>query len=672
MSHNDSKVPIPAATTRHTRGSIRHSLNFASMGKAFAEAINRDTRSTAQRREPLTAQGAHNRRASVIGSPTILSDSNKPLSRRSPAKRISVDETTIRRTRAAAPLASSSNIAESSVDELGYRASDSSTNRISDTQSTRTRASSVLKPKNTIGSALPKYRPKSMIIDSAVVHKPIVSVNAGTRRKHRSSEEEKESAGENGDISETQNQNRRPNVPRTISPIPRRSASATPSRSVNTPPRPHIPRNKGLSPSPSSSINGTPSRPKKTARSSTSPSLSIRAANRISTSPKAGKHTLNTSPKSLLSQALKASVLPSPSLNVTPTSRQRRNKLVPSSISPSVIHEGDSTDSVGDVEFMLSAALSPSAPTPAIPRLRSMMPPQVPPRTPSRSTNDAGSSGNTLLVPSGNESGDVSLSPGQIVDKMDHSWDLSRPDISSTLTEDEFTGMISEVSAPFTPGWASPAPSAGRAEGEQLGSPSPRKFISGDYISISQVLLPTASPSPFPISSSDNRRFPPSEEVSESSTVVQLRLQLAAAESLANARLSQVQNLEMQMQAHIALRDSDTPNQAEGQEPETMCIKCRHAQISQPDTVAVPEDDPMTPTTLEHQELSNAALHRVKQVYQLSNLTQQAVDHWELVRSSANSDLDFLNTSREMLSLLLEDLEIRRTQLRSIVNSSSS
>ena len=77
-----------------------------------------------------------------------------------------------------------------------------------------------------------------------------------------------------------------------------------------------------------------------------------------------------------------------------------------------------------------------------------------------------------------------------------------------------------------------------------LGLPSP-----GDFVSISQVLLPTVTPSPAVHNINFFETQPGLPIIEGGATVTMLKLQLASAESLARERLEQMQRLEAQVEA---------------------------------------------------------------------------------------------------------------------------
>lgn len=164
---------------------------------------------------------------------------------------------------------------------------------------------------------------------------------------------------------------------------------------------------------------------------------------------------------------------------------------------------------------MLAAIASPTAPTPAIPRLRPVNFNQQPLQTPSRTfLQPPRSTLGLSLYPSNqseNQSEKTSLSTStsrksspqrKAVNERSSvaAWE-KLADLSAEINASDLGGLITEVEVPFlltTPGMLSPSPSVMRLDSEAPpDSPTPLSMPStGGYTSISQVLLSNVTSSP--------------------------------------------------------------------------------------------------------------------------------------------------------------------------------
>ncbi|KAK7694276.1 hypothetical protein QCA50_001457 [Cerrena zonata] len=449
--------------------------------------------------------------------------------------------------------------------------------------------SSSLRPKPRLsGSALPKpkYRPKSELIEAK---KPPSPVRAGIRRRLSSSDDEGDDEDDKPKPPLLQLEIPTSNEKsRAISPLPHRNALKV-NVTLNT--RPCTPPMKGKAPSPipkpaSPSRNPTSKIAKPGKASSTVPSRtavprppsssSTSSTQRTPRTPKtpktppsvrnifgpssATKAKPSGSPLRMLGQSTPQHQPDSPLSRIT-AQKRANGKSSPnpsdrSTPTPTIFTEGASMDSMDadDVEMLLGDSVSPTKPTPAIPRfLRTIPDFEEQPHTPSRSTFLPSRSNMSYLSPAPPTS---DSSPGLLRPRSNHP-DYGRGSILSweqlalhnqSLGGEDIGNMLADIAAPFRPGAISPAPSmlSDIPESPSLSAlPSPTGFGS-----ISQVLLPDVTPSPAPFNAT--QRFEkmsagPEVAAADSAIVTLLKLQLASMEALAKERLNTVQSLESQL-----------------------------------------------------------------------------------------------------------------------------
>lgn len=214
----------------------------------------------------------------------------------------------------------------------------------------------------------------------------------------------------------------------------------------------------------------------------------------------------------------------------------------------------DSMDA-NDVEMLLGDSVSPTKPTPAIPRFLSTIPDEDDqPHTPSRSNFLPSRSNMSYLSPAPPTSEN---SPGLLRPKSKYS-EYGRGSILSweqlalhnkSLGGEDIGNMLADIDAPFRAGAISPAPSmlSDIPESPSLSAlPSPT-----GYGSISQVLLPDVTPSPAPFANASQRfeqmSAGPEVAAADSAIVTLMKLQLASMEALAKERLNTIQTLESQL-----------------------------------------------------------------------------------------------------------------------------
>ncbi|KAH8120649.1 hypothetical protein DFH11DRAFT_81205 [Phellopilus nigrolimitatus] len=740
------------STKRTTRSSIRHSLNLASVGKALADVMNKEGKDTDRRRSTsgLGSKDAAARRSSTVGivkGGSILEPVQEGQSKNIAAP----DLKTVTQSRR--PNSSLQRAGRKSVDETGSKVT-------APQQDSINRSNTMLRPRKVApGSALPKYRPKSAIVESHS-KKPSSPIHAGTRRKHSSSEEDRESRDSSSLGMTCAHVVHSPmeRVSRPISPIPRRAAKTgnSPSAMSNDGEKPSPPRKvKDARDSPAASA---PSRPKKTQKPSVSPVVKKSGLPRPS--PGDSPRTTSSSPrtptfaKNAASRYFDARTSgresPSPSRGPSaahgspcPSSRKGSMKSMKGSESesndntPTGILMGKSPhrdagdtsfDSmeVDDVELMLAGIASPTAPTPAIPRIRASYYTQRP-ETPSRSSlHPMRSTLGLSLGPSTPQSDAPSIpslppsrksSPNRrpAVERSSiATWEMLA-DLSVEINASELGGgLITELDLPSTPGMLSPSPSMGRLDSDHEGleSPTPLTLPSpSGYTSISQVLLPAVTPSPAPAMHSlhSNSFYSGSRNgrvelpAMDSATMTMLKLQLASAENLAKERLMQMTNLEEQV--HV-LKDSRKRDERElathVYELEDRLRETLAAQERERERVAnvsgnvVNNDSIHAEAADSHAECRNALEERMRQAevarqqavsvamselaereraerarlllqvekrQELGFAVRDAHQSWQSVREVADSELEAIRSNRETLAVLRAGLDFFEAQV---------
>src|SRR5882757_487041 len=191
----NTQPPRPSKPT--TRSSIRHSRNFTSVGKALADVINKESRDRDKPSDKVLKKSKDSsRRLSAIAlmnstamphaSATATTKSKSPTTAHRDAKEDASPstKTITRSTRRQSGLLKPA--AASSSDEMGLKLLD--VGGVSPTL----KRSSTLRPRTAPApttSALPKYRPKSTLIESVLPKKPVSPPRAGTRRRLSTSEE---------------------------------------------------------------------------------------------------------------------------------------------------------------------------------------------------------------------------------------------------------------------------------------------------------------------------------------------------------------------------------------------------------------------------------------------------------------------------------------------------
>ncbi|CDO75879.1 hypothetical protein BN946_scf184672.g12 [Trametes cinnabarina] len=699
-----------------TRSSIRQSFGLSSVGKALADVMHKDSKENSADKDKTSkkAKDTAARRSSAIHLAAPRSFVEKP-SLKQKDESASPDAKTItrhsRRQSALKKLTSPQEDTSSPSDNASPKASIS------------VRSSASVRNRNSIvSSGLPKYRPRSMLGESALVAKKPPSpapTHAGRRRRLSSSDDETDDVKTPKDLSPL-------DIPaakatRPISPLPHRNAlkvnltsainvrPATPEKKdpvtapkgspasirtastkaskagkVTPTPSPASASARSALPRPPSSASSSASASSKTPRTPSTPTLlgsmlkKSAGSLRQQTSGSSSRRAVPSAPESPLGRV---------SARKNAASSKAKEQSSPFTPTPQIITEGNSMDSIeaDDVEFMLGSVASPSAPTPAIPRLRPM--PTTGdhgPQTPSRSSflpSRANLSYLSPAPPSSNESPPFLRPKGRLVGN-DRGSILSWEQLaqhSRTLEDEDVEHMLSEIAAPFRPGAVSPSLSViDIPESPSLSAlPSPT-----GYGSISQVLLPDVTPSPAVHNTThlfDNMKLD-TPTATDGATLTLLRLQLAAAESRAQERLAQMQSLEEQLHAAKAARMRDAEELAKQiSQLEEQVHGNLHIDNQRVEQIAVLEEMLRDAQSAQEQSVKDvkrraedahnaarAATLQVRQVEAKAAIALAARDAaaaWGTVRDTAESELDFVRANRETLALLLAGLEHSRRQL---------
>jgi hypothetical protein len=703
-----------------TRSSIRHSLTLANVGKALADVMHKENKEATPEKE----RGSRRTRESTRRANAVTGD-DKPMTLSKRDRDVTSDVKTITRSRKLSalqpPQARSSGLASS--DELS-----SSSPAGNSPKRLLTRSSSLRpRPRPPGSSALPKYRPRSVVIEPGNVKTPpSPPIRAGIRRRLSSSEDEKE-VGKPLLTLEVPHTSQK--SARAISPLPHRGAlqvnltgainvrpttpekktkpstptpNTTPSRRHSSPTRLPTSRQKAAKLTKPSAIvsptaaNGRPSSAASSTSSSKRPQTpptpttahkitelpggSVRS--KVSSGPSPLRSAIPPQPDSPLAHASvrRRNQMPSPTASPSP-SRFMSPGAVSSLIStpgPIILSADSSMDSIdaNDVELMLTGADS-TAPTPMLPRFRTtraspdeqllQTPPRAAAHLPSRanmsylSPAPPGSEGSPFLRPrprqSGGERGSI-LSWEQLAQ---HNRSLGQEDVEH---------MLAEIDAPFRSMTASPAPStlSDIPESPTLSAmPSPT-----GYGSISQVLLPDVTPSPAIFNATLKfDQMAAESPVGDGGHVMMLRLQLAAAESAANEQRLRIEALEAQLLSAKEARLRDTEDLA------------RHVTLLEEQVQGKlrPDEQLQQYTASLEEQLASAHVLREKAVcealqqaqndsvkaqeellrthrsrWMLDSLAGGAGTAWSGVKTAAESELEYVRSSREMLAVLLTGL----------------
>ncbi|KAJ7770901.1 hypothetical protein DFH07DRAFT_686369, partial [Mycena maculata] len=666
-----------------TRSSFRLSFNLA--GKAIADVMNKESDKAAKK----GAKETGSRRLSVVNAkPTAprasMGDGTRPPSTSS-RRTVTPDSKTVTRRRVSAAAG------RQSLDEQPAKPTEATP------QGAAVTRSASLRPRPGV-SALPKYRPKSMLGEPA---KPPSPARAGVRRRLSVSDDEKEdeAAQQPTTVESAAEKSLRP-----ISPLPQRAAFKVNLTSViNAASPPVAPSKARPAPSSSSKAKPSPARPTKTVKTTASsnptvPRPSSSASSSSSFTPRTPKSPPNGKAaagvrrpdKGPSNQSSPLRDSPQRSHSESPLARHSRkgsHLSAPADANEvgnmSHISEGNSEDSEAEhVELLLAPVAELGAPTPAMPRMvKSRNRPRgAAPRTPTRSQLPSRANLSYLSPLPPDSDSPPSLRPqqaggtgasagrGSIL-----SWEQLATEASRTLGEDEIASMLSEMPAPFRAGAISPNQYLEIPESPALSAlNSP-----GEYGSISQVLLPDVTPSPA-VHANTSRYNARDGDVPavDAAIVTLLRLQLVSAESIAKERLLQLQGMEEEIHNLKQARARDAEALAEqmghledqlrgslemrerAEEDRTARIARLEDQLRQAD---VSHDQTIGDVVAQTRESAQA---EAEVALKLQNAKTSAVwsarvagTHWAFVRDFAESELDVIQGDREVLAALLADLD---------------
>lgn len=701
-SETNTQPSRPSKPT--TRSSIRQSLTFTSVGKALADVINKESR---DREKPsdkapkkskdssrrLSAIALMNSSAIPYANATVTTKSKSPTPGHHNAKEDTSPSTKVitRSSRRQSGLLKPA--AASSSDEMGLKLPD--VGGVSPT----VKRSSTLRPRTApapTSSALPKYRPKSTLIESVPPKKPVSPARAGTRRRLSTSEEEEKAH------THTPKRNSGEKSKRPISPLPHRALAMKVDLPKLTPSKISPPRMASTakvdSTRPAKSIKTTTTSSasrSNTVRppSSSSSRSSVCSQSSPQTPSKSGfgfGRSKNNQPPSPLHSAGR----PAPESPLARHSRQNSTATLARSATPmqlSQLAEEDSEDSfeVDDVELLLAPAAPLGAPTPAIPRIRTVRHQRYDSdlQTPSRPSQLLPTRENLSYlspVPPSSQSSPRLRPPkanGGVNRGSIMSWEQLAHDGSLIIAQEEVEKMLSEIQAPFTPGGLSPNVSTLEVpESPCLSAlPSP-----GGYGSISHVLLPDVTPSP--AVHHIDKMFDTSTEFSppmDSGTVTLLRLQVASAENMAKERLTRLQELEellhnatqsriretealvqqvsfLEKQLHISVEARQRVDEERAAFIASLQDQLRRAETSseQVAEVAFARGQQEAIASLAD------ALKRDQQKWEVCSLAREIKLEWASVKEQTEVEQDFLRTSRETLKVFLAVLDHSQMQMR--------
>ncbi|KZP12026.1 hypothetical protein FIBSPDRAFT_937158 [Athelia psychrophila] len=680
-----------------TRTSLRQSLNLASMGKALADVMNKsDGRGLERGKKGKEIQDAkpvttatHSRRASVasVASTVTAGGRSSVGSVKSPAGRresLGDSKTATRANRRSSLMKPSISVEEQGV----VTANESDTplkSRVTRSSTLRTTAQT---------TALPKYRPKSVIVESTT--KPATPKRAGIRRRLSTSEEstpERDMAKTTSPVDK---------ATRTISPLPQRGSALKVNLSAAMNITPSTPDKKNKLAAPKTNYSPSKPAPRPTKATKTPPAVVAKSARPPSSAssqatppstprtPK-GPSSLRTAfgfgrsdgkGKSPL-QVNRAS--PSPESPLAKHGRIWGTPTASNTASTSRMPRDESQDSIdiSDVEMLLAPTASLSAPTPAIPRARSRRPAD-PVTTPTRSgllPSRQHLSYLSPLPPTKEESPIFRpKQPGHEKGSL-MSWDQLARQSTHAMTEEEGDSMITGVNLPFSldsprtpPIQLSPQYSPIQLsvpESPCLSAlPSP-----GDYASISHVLLPEVTPSPAP---HHELRYDNSLELPavDAAIVTLLRLQLASAEHTARERLYQLQSLEEQLHRSKDLRLRDAAELArqvthleeqlhgsvgareKADEERSMYTasledQLRHAEAYRDHAIEAAMAKAEEQALASHQ----AAMQATHAKWEFTFTAKCLSGQWSAIHGQAKDDLETIRGDRQTLSILLAGLE---------------
>lgn len=695
-----------------TRNSIRHSLNFTSVGKALADVINKESRDREKPNEKaLKKSKDSSRRLSAIAlmNSSAIPQANATVSSKSKSPTVghtkedaSPSKTITRGTRRQSGLLRP----VPACDDMGIKVLDAVG------VSPSMKRSSSLRPRTApapTSSALPKYRPKSTLIESVLPKKPVSPDRTGTRRRLSSSEEEVKvhSLSSKGNVEEKKPKS-------SISPLPHRALTVKVNLPNLTPPSTPSKIGKLSTPKKASPAKVESGRPvkstKTTTTSSASKSSSIARPPSSSSShssvcsqsspqtPSKSGFGFGFSKNNQASSPLRSTGRPAPESPLAHHTRQHSAATLGRSTTPtplSQLAEEDSEDSIeaDDVELLLAPAAPLGAPTPAIPRIRAVRPQHNESEfeTPSRPSQFLPTRANlSYLSP---EPPTSQSTPGLRPPKANGanrgsimSWEQLANDGSQIIAQEEVEKMLSEIQAPFTP--AGPSPNVSVLALEVPESPCLSALPSpGGYGSISQVLLPDVTPSP--AVHHFNQVFDTSTELPapmDSGTITLLRLQVASAENTAKERLVRLQELEEQLHTAKHSRVQETEELAKQvsflEQQLHISVEARERLDEERSAFTVSLQDQLRHVEVCSEQASNTAfargqeeaaaswaelLNQKQQKWEVCSLAREIKVEWGSVREQAEVEQEFLQASRETLKVFLAMLDHSQKQLQCLL-----
>ncbi|KII93694.1 hypothetical protein PLICRDRAFT_35914 [Plicaturopsis crispa FD-325 SS-3] len=706
----------------NTRSSIRHSLNFHSVSKALVDVMNKSDDKKGQGDEKSAQKKSkESRRMSAIGltqggntlsgaSRSSMDASKSPGSRKSSAE--TPDAKTItRHTRRSSAMPRAS-------DEFGVKAA--AQDAASPPAPLPLPRSATLRPRSGAGttSALPKYRPKSVIIEAAKKPPSPVPTKGRKRPSLTTDDDERDSKMDSKlKVKGTQVKQSPPDKStRPISPLPQRALKADLTTAIKvTPSTPPKPTGKKASTSP-----GKPSsKPTKVTKISTPPTPPSRPASNASTIPRPPSSSSTSSsartprtpktPSSLRTalgmgrsardsgnttapSPLRSAIRAPPESPLASHSRKHSKTKTCSPVletesSSSALDGEDSQDSfeAQDVSMLLAPTAALTEPTPAIPRIQPVRRhPRNQLQTPARGPNFLPNRVDlSYLSPDPPSDGSPSLRPTRRTAGNDRgsilSWEQLADQSAGSLDEGEMDSMLADIPAPFQSGRTSRAVSPTSPltmdipESPFLSAlPSP-----GGYGSISQVLLPDVTPSPAPHYHQTQRFDQASQDgpATDAAVVTLLRLQLASADNIARERLERLQSLEEQLhsskEARIREVEELTKHVSFLQERVQSDVEARERSNEESLAYTASLEDQLRHTQAFRDQAVEAAVAqereaaRVQQQAALKReqlrvkaacLARGASAEWASVRDLAEGELDLVRSSRETLAVLLAGL----------------
>lgn len=609
------------------------------------------------------------------------------------------------------------------VDEMGQTVPPSvSSGAIKDQQQPiiATRASTLRPRSSGMGSALPKYRPRSIVGDSAkdATTKGPPSPVRNSKRRSNSSSEDDSLAGRPEPSTPTDSSTAEKSS-RPISPLPQRRATRsnttlpaptkiTKPTAVTSPSTPKgggspVRRSKAVKTSSTSSASQNSS---SVPRPSSSASSSSTAANRTPKSPSKSSSLAKTlardknngSPSPMRTAASASPISAVRLSNKSKPQAQTQIQIVPAVFIADMSQINEEEDSEeDDVADMLAPIADLTAPTPAIPRLRQKQKisskSQLNPQTPTRPSNVLPSRSQLSYIsplPPDKDSSASSLRPtlkganGKIGRGSILTWE-ELADASRTLGEEEIGTLLSDIPAPFIPGqhhqhgFPSPTPSFNMSLSEVPESPCLSAMSSpGGYGSISQVLLPEFTPSPAVHASLPRFDIEVQGQAADSATITLLRLQLASVENTAKERLARLQDLEEEVHNLKSQRQNQAQelNRASEQMSfleDTMVSQMRE-RAEKDGAYAEELEREMKEMQEGHQRVVTDAIAQTRrdvEKYYTSQTTaarkngaaQKARSGWECVRSSAQQELEDMKGVAELIGFLRGELEMMHRDL---------